>query len=412
MSLPTTNEKFCPRCKVDFELPIEANYCPTCGSLLQKIEEKKDKYQIVLHWLLNEFYNVADEKFNPRDQVLEILQNEAQCAVDKYLISGRAAIQIKYVKNVNSMGTPIHLGSLDLSFDRKRWYALCHPEKTADTCWEYVKSCGYGQVKRFQRKYALVDYDDVVILPCEYDDIQELPSGFVKFRKDGKYGLLNIKSSYSSENNGPKITMLADCQYDFVFDFKHGYAKVQKSGEWYLINQQGVVKMKQCHSNASQPIWLPIQICDNILETTKLCLQKLAINNVVLGSTIVSDIDCLEERNSLLLKDSTGIEHNTHDVFMMKNSKEVSYGTIKDESIITYCLFNNASREYVEIKPKIELLINNEILKEASDGQDIHIYESDDSILRIVVSKGVIIMEVKYTENSFVDILLSTFLKK
>lgn len=47
MSLPTTKENFCPRCKVDFELPIEANYCPTCGSLLQKIEEKKDKYQIV-----------------------------------------------------------------------------------------------------------------------------------------------------------------------------------------------------------------------------------------------------------------------------------------------------------------------------------------------------------------------------
>ena len=213
----------CPHCHQ--EHPENYEFCPVTGNKLEKkvnIEQisKKDKYQIVLHWLQHEFYNVAQEKFNPRDQVLKILQNEAQCAVDKYLISGHAAIQIKYVKNVNSMGQPIHSGSLDLALDRKRWYALFHPEKTADTCWEYVKYCGYGKVKRFQRKYALVDCDDVVILPCEYDDIQELPSGFIKFRKDGKYGLLNIESSYSSENNEPKITMLADCTKErrMVFD--------------------------------------------------------------------------------------------------------------------------------------------------------------------------------------------------
>lgn len=409
MSLPTTKEKFCPQCKVDFELPIEANYCPTCGSLLQKIEAKKDKYQIVLHWLRQEFYNVASEKFNPRDQVLKILQNEAQCAVDKYLISGRAAIQIKYVKNVNSMGQPIHSGSLDLALDRKRWYALFHPEKTADTCWEYVKYCGYGQVKKFQRKYALVDCDDVVILPCEYDDIQELPSGFIKFRKDGKYGLLNIESSYSSENNEPKITMLADCQYDFVFDFKHGYAKVQKGKEWYMLDEKGKIKMKQRQSNIpyKPSIWLPIEICDHISESTIHCLHELTINKIILGSTFVKEVDNLEERSILGIKYTDGSESaTTHDIFRAKDCATVAYGTVKNENIISYCILSNPSYEFAAIRPKLEHLINRQILKCTDVVNETQVYESEDAILRIIFSNAAVVMEIKYTNESIVNTFL------
>lgn len=399
----------CPRsCKIS-NLSENAKYCPICGSRLEQsvqIEDisKNKKYQVVQHWLQREFYSVALEKFNPRAHVLEILHEEARYAVDKYLILGRVEIQLKYVKNVNSLGESIHSGCLDLVLDRRMWYALFHPEKTGDTCWEYVKTCGCSQVKKFQRKYALVDYDNVVILSCEYDDIQELPSGFIKFRKDGKYGLLNIESSYSSENNAPKITMLADCQYDCVFDFKHGYAKVQKGKEWYMIDKTGNIKMKQRQNNMpyKPSIWLPIEICDRISEITIHCLQKLEINKIIIGSTLVIDADNLSERHRFEISS----KDSNYDVFTIKNNADALYGTLRNEDVISFCFVNQASMEYKQFKQKINNLIQNEIIMPVSLTQELHIYETEDSILRIISEKGAIIIEIIYSNSSIINLMM------
>ena len=398
-----------PQCNTK-NLPAEAKFCPNCGiNLLQAEESKDDKYLVILDWLKQEFYNVASEKFNSLDDILEILQNEARYAVDKYLISRQATIQLTYVKNVNSMGKPIHSGTLDLILDRRQWYILFYPEKTKPHCWERYKSCSGGRVMRHNNKYALIDDCDVVILPCEYDDIQELPSGFIKFRKDSKYGLLKIEPSYSSENNEPKILMLTDCQYDVVFDFNNGYAKVKNGHEWYMIDKQGTIKMKQHQSNIpyKPSMWLPIEICDHISESTIHCLHELSINKIILGSTFVKEVDNLEERSILGIKYTDGSESaTTHDMFRAKDCATVAYGTVKNENIISYCILSNPSYEFAAIRPKLEHLINRQILKCTDMVNETQVYESEDAILRIIFSNAAVVMEINYTNESIVNTFL------
>ena len=81
-------------------------------------------------------------------------------------------------------------------------------------------------------KYGLIDKNNTLIMPIEFDVIQYYPDAQAyRVNKNGKIGI------YSGEGR-----CLVPCQYDEdpLFSFNHeGYAKVQRNGKMGLIDKEG-----------------------------------------------------------------------------------------------------------------------------------------------------------------------------
>lgn len=177
-------------------------------------------------------------------------------------------IWIPYVAKYDSNGKPIHTTNFKRTLSKGLLHSLKYPDEVEDKSWgwEYVRYLGDGlTLKRYNYKYGLVDYDGIIIVQCEYNEIMQLKSGNIRLQKSGKFGLINKDR-----------TINIPCIYDEIFDFEDGLAKVKIDGKWAKVNESGII------------LWLKDEkkqwyyTCNNGMLHTQ---------GVTLGKTKISDLD-------------------------------------------------------------------------------------------------------------------------
>ena len=85
---------------------------------------------------------------------------------------------------------------------------------------------GYSLVIR-GKKYGITDSENNIVLPIEYDRIDDEADGFLEVKKGEKYGFID------KEGN---ITI--PVEYDMAYDFSEGLAPVKKAGKWGFIDKE------------------------------------------------------------------------------------------------------------------------------------------------------------------------------
>lgn len=174
-------------------------------------------------------------------------------------------IYIPYVVNYDSTGRPVHQTNFVVEQGRLKYIFREEVFESYDEDWEYMNFFSNGAIlKRNKGKYALVESDGHVLLPCNNNEIMELKSGYIRYRKDGKCGLLD-------EDNAPFLS----CIYDDIMDGDEGLFKVKKQGELYQIDKQRRIILQRTNRKWSYPI----------------LKKSIVINGVVLGYTRIEDIN-------------------------------------------------------------------------------------------------------------------------
>lgn len=147
-------------------------------------------------------------------------------------------------------------------------------------------------------------------------------------------------------------------------------------------------------------------------DTTIYSLHELATNKIVLGSTSVTEIDNLTNRVGVCSSDRTGPEHVTHYAYAIKNHEGILhegilYGTTKNGKIIMFSICFHLSNDYQELKHKIEFLLQRQIIWRTDVTNEEQRYESNDSILKIILSETAILMEVICSNNNLINTYFS-----
>lgn len=117
----------------------------------------------------------------------------------------------------------------DLCFKNFKWLVLRNIIKIK---FNFIDNF-FNNVSRVakENKFGLIDKNENIILPIEYDFISEFYNcGLAKIFKNGKVGLINT--------NGIFIVPIL---YDFISNFKNNIAKIKLNFKWGLINTEGIL---------------------------------------------------------------------------------------------------------------------------------------------------------------------------
>jgi hypothetical protein len=88
---------------------------------------------------------------------------------------------------------------------------------------------GRAKAKKYN-KYGYINENGEIIIPIEYDEIGEFVNKRAKVKKDGKYGYIDEQRN-----------ILIPCDYSYIYNFANGIAKVIKDGKYGYIDEQGSI---------------------------------------------------------------------------------------------------------------------------------------------------------------------------
>lgn len=300
---PVTGQKILPQFKActngqcpDFGkyiLPLDSRFCPSCGKMLDnqigenavnvlptphvdnldcfviegavvKPERKKIEVNDLVNFICDEFLKEKHVDWRKESSMLKTVTDIAKKYIDNDSIFN-GDIYIPYVAHYDSTGRPVHQTNFVVKQGRLKYIFREEFFENYDEDGEYMNFFSNGAIlKRNKGKYALVESDGHVLLPCNNSEIMELKSGYIRYRKDGKCGLLD-------EDNAPFLS----CIYDDIMDGDDGLFKVKKQGKWYQIDKQRRIILQRTNREWSYPI----------------LKRSIVINGVVLGNTRIEDIN-------------------------------------------------------------------------------------------------------------------------
>ncbi len=97
--------------------------------------------------------------------------------------------------------------------------------------YDYIGVSSNGVIKaKKNAKYGLINETGELLLPINYDNLEEYDHGIVKAQKDGEYGLINV--------NG-KILLPFD--YDDLGEYSNCIIVAKKYGKWGIIDEDGKI---------------------------------------------------------------------------------------------------------------------------------------------------------------------------
>lgn len=300
---PVTGKKIAPQFKActneqcpdygKYILPLDSRFCPSCGKALDnqideifvnvlptphvdnldcyviegtvvKPERKKIEVNDLVNFICDEFLKKKHVDWRKDPSMLKTVTDIAKKYIDNDSIFN-GDIYIPYVVNYDSTGRPVHQTNFVVEQGRLKYIFREEVFESYDEDWEYMNFFSNGAIlKRNKGKYALVESDGHVLLPCNNNEIMELKSGYIRYRKDGKCGLLD-------EDNAPFLS----CIYDDIMDGDDGLFKVKKQGEWYQIDTQRRIILQRTNREWNYPI----------------IKKSIVIDGVVLGNTRIEDLN-------------------------------------------------------------------------------------------------------------------------
>ena len=105
-----------------------------------------------------------------------------------------------------------------------------------------ILQCGMI-IHKSQGEYGFIDIFNQIVIPHIYEEIKELPSGFIRVKRCGKYGL-------RSSDSGCRVVI--DCKYDKIIDYKRYeikgnadqsiFAWGRIGTNWQLLDENGCVR--------------------------------------------------------------------------------------------------------------------------------------------------------------------------
>lgn len=307
---PNTGQRLTPQFKAcinkqcldygKYILPLDSRFCPSCGKVLDnqigenavnvlptphvdnldsfviegavvKPERKKIEVNDLVYFICDEFLKEKHVDWRKNSSMLKTVTDIAKKYIDNdSLFNGD--IYIPYVVNYDSTGRPVHQTNFVVEQGRLKYIFREEVFENYDEDWKYMNLFSNGAIlKRNKGKYALVESDGHVLLPCNNNEIMELKSGYIRYRKDGKCGLLD-------EDNAPFLS----CIYDDIMDGDDGLFKVKKQGKWYQIDKQRKIILQRTNREWNYPI----------------IKNSIVIDGVVLGNTRIEDInEYIHEQN-------------------------------------------------------------------------------------------------------------------
>ncbi len=230
-----------------------------------------DDLTLLVNWICDEFEKERNIDCRRDEKMMSKIYDITKNALNEYETSWcnhSVDIWIPYVAKYDSNGKPIHTTNFKRTLSKGLLHSLKYPNEVEEKSWgwESVRYLGDGlTLKRYNYKYGLVDYDGIIIVQCEYNEIMQLKSGNIRLHKSGKFGLINKDK-----------TINIPCIYDEISDFEDGLAKVKIDGKWAKVNESGIILWFKDEKKQ----WY--YTCNNGMLHTQ---------GVTLGKTKISDLD-------------------------------------------------------------------------------------------------------------------------
>ena len=113
-------------------------------------------------------------------------------------------------------------------------------DELADKYWK-GNGCDYGKYDwqdnfiwnglikvRLDGKYGFINKDGEEIIPCKYEDADNIPDGLIRVKSAEGWGFVN--------ENGEEII---SCKYEYAGAFSDGLARVKSAEDWGFVNENG-----------------------------------------------------------------------------------------------------------------------------------------------------------------------------
>ena len=113
-------------------------------------------------------------------------------------------------------------------------------DELADKYWK-GNGCDYGKYDwqdnfiwnglikvRLDGKYGFINKDGEEIIPCKYEDADNIPDGLIRVKSAEGWGFVN--------ENGEEII---SCKYEYAGAFSDGLARVKSAEGWGFVNKNG-----------------------------------------------------------------------------------------------------------------------------------------------------------------------------
>lgn len=230
-------------------------------------EDGENKVEVyIVNWLCDEFLKEKGWDWRDDKIIMNNLFVNAKKALEYYKQNGYAEISVPYVAKSDVNGNPIHrthfkriltehIYKMILMESVER--AIVIPD-VLDEKMVYLWRLKSGLIVcREEYKYGLIGEEGVTVLPCEYDEIEELGSGNIRIRKNGKYGVFNNEKNLN-----------LPCKYDELYDVENGLFKVKIENRYYKIDDcNGVIIYKYENDE-----WRSVNIAESVFVYEKMLL--------------------------------------------------------------------------------------------------------------------------------------------
>ena len=358
---PVTGQELSPQFKAcineqcpdygKYILPMDSRFCPSCGKPLDnqvgekvvnvlpiphvdnvdcfviegavvKPERKKIEVNDLVNFICDEFLKEKHVDWRKDSSMLKTVTDIAKKYIDNDSIFN-GDIYIPYVAKYDSTGRPVHQTNFVVKQGRLKYIFREEVFENYDEDWEYMNFFSNGAIlKRNKGKYALVESDGHVLLPCNNSEIMELKSGYIRYRKDGKCGLLD-------EDNAPFLS----CIYDDIMDGDDGLFKVKKQGKRYQIDKQRRIILQRTNREWSYPI----------------LKKSIVINGVVLGNTRIEDInEYIYEQNDT--------EIGSFKVSGLYDDNDISCAQFYKDGFVSIIMVPNSYKNNIYLQNTLNLL--------------------------------------------------------
>ncbi len=344
---------------------------------------------IVIEWLCDEVYEERGLKWK-NDPGRKRLRSLVAPLVER-LYRGEKSISIKipFALAYFSDGQPSHTAIFEREITAKMLYKLRHPEEVEDFTWGW-ETVNYLdselKIKKHNNKFGLVDYDDIIILPCEYDEIMELKSGNIRILKNGKYGIINADK-----------TINIPCLYDELYDFQNGLCKVKKDDKYYKLDSQGIKRMLR-----KDDLWSGIWPDGNEDSELTTILKFFPVCDIILGRTNIRDLD----RQKIEKGEFTFLDEHYKE-YAPKLNDDILFYQIDGEDYISTLAIKYLSSEYLYVKGLIDK--NKATLRQVNGmvPDSATIYTTNDLVLKILIygTKGLFIEYSANKRHKFINTL-------
>lgn len=208
---------------------------------------------LIYNWLV-EIFKKHDAKGIITDTKKKVLQESAKDAIQHIDSSYTGYVHVIYVVYATKYvgDEPKGYKHIEVHLNRDKLEELRHvahiPRKTM-----YARKLrNTFSIQKYQGQYGIVQNNGQVCGGYSYDDILELESGYLRIKKNGKYGLIRITAQDS-------LQYIVSCKYDEIIDFKtyQGYmnrftpykekfAWGKLGTHWQLLNEDGKICDPDC----------------------------------------------------------------------------------------------------------------------------------------------------------------------